>query len=298
MPFEDFFAGLDKLFSKNDIYSAEDYIAQHLDIARKNEDTHYQLAVLNEQIGYYRSLSRFSEALMAGKQAMQLIAAPAFAGSIAAATTMLNLATALRAGGRTEEALELYRKTCEIYTSTLETSDPRWAALYNNMAQALMANHNSKAALDYLHKAINILKRTQENRAELATTHSNIALLYISFDNKKAAAVHLQAAISVFDKLDYDDVHYPAALAAMAQLMYLNKNYSGAVAHYRLALKKTEDIFGQNADYARICRNCARICALTGMSVEAEKLTNTAQAVESKLNSANSALKGDSYARL
>lgn len=144
-----------------------------------------------------------------------------------------------------------------------------------------MASGDRKTALVYLHKSLAILKTSQENCAELATTYSNIALIYMSLGNNEAAASHLQAAMSGFEALGYDDVHYPAALAAMAQLMYIKGNYSGAVEQYRLALNKIEAVFGQNADYALICRNCARACSMTGMWVEAGELVQRAQAVES-----------------
>jgi tetratricopeptide (TPR) repeat protein len=287
MKLEDFFSGLDTLFAQKDIAAAEGYLAHHLEEARNCGNTGYQLAVLNEQAGLYRTLSRFPQAFMAGEQAMAIISAPDFTDRISAATTMLNVATALRAGGRITEALEMYGTVNEIYAAALDANDARRAALYNNMAQACMINGDKKTALEYLHKSLAILETSQENGAELATSHSNIALLYMSLGNNDAAATHLQAAMSGFEALGYDDAHYPAALAAMAQLMYIKGNYSGSVEQYRLALNKTEAVFGQNADYARICRNCARACSMAGMQLEAEELEKKAEAVERKLNSVN-----------
>lgn len=287
MQFADFYSGLDSLFSQKDIAVVEEYLAHHLEAARNSGNTRYQLAVLNEQVGYYRSLSRFSQAFMASEQAMAIISAPDFTDSISAATTMLNTATALRAGGLINEALEMYGQVDEIYSTTLETADARQAALYNNMAQALATNGDKKTALVYFQKSLAILETIQENRAELATAHSNIALINMSLGSNEAAATHLQAAMSGFEALGYDDAHYPAALAAMAQLMYIKGNYFGAAEQYRLALNKIEAVFGQNVDYAITCRNCARACLMAGMEAEAEELAHRAQAVENKLNSVN-----------
>lgn len=287
MELADFYAGLDSLFSQKNIAAAENYLACHLTAAKNCGNAAYQLAVLNEQIGYYRSLGQFPEAFTACEQAMAIIAGPDFTDSIAAATTMLNTATALHAGGRSSEALEMYGEVEKIYAATLADIDPRQAALYNNMAQAWAGSGDKKTAFAYLHKSLAILNTAQENCAELATTHSNIALLYMSFSNNEAAAVHLQAALSGFETLGYNDPHYPAALAAMAQLLYLQENYTGAVEQYRLALNKIEAVFGQNADYARTCRNCAHACSMAGMWVEAGELIQKAQAVESKLSTAS-----------
>ncbi|KYZ78152.1 hypothetical protein AXX12_00990 [Anaerosporomusa subterranea] len=288
MQFDDFYSGLDSLFAQKDLSAAEWYLARHLEAAKNCGDTSYQLAVLNEQAGYYRNLSQFSQAFTACEQAMAIISAPDFTDNIAAATTMLNAATALHVGGRSSEALEMYGEVEKIYSATLDDTDPRRAALYNNMAQVWAASGDKKTAFVYLHKSLAILKTSQEHCAELATTHSNIALLYMSLGNNEAAATHLQAALSGFEALGYDDPHYPAALAAMAQLLYLQENYAGAVEQYRLALNKIETVFGQNADYARTCRNCAHACSMAGMWVEAGELIQKAQAVESKLNAVNS----------
>ena len=292
MNLEDFFSGLDNLFAQKDLAAAESYLASHLEEAKNCGNTGYQLTVLNEQAGLYRTLSRFPQAFAACAQAMAIISAPDFTDNISAATTMLNVATSLRAGGRIAEALELYVKVDELYAVVLETGDSRRAALYNNMAQALSASGDKKTALEYLHKSLAILETSPENAAALATTHSNIALTSMSLGNNETAESHLQAAMSGFESLGYDDVHYPAALAAMAQLMYLKKNYSGSVEKYRLALKKTEAVFGQNADYALICRNCARACSMAGLWIDAGEMEKKAEAVESRLNSVNAPVQG------
>lgn len=287
MNLKDFFCGLDSLFSQKNLPAVENYLHQHLEIAKKAGDTCYQLAVLNEQVGYYRSLSLISQALTAGEQAMAIISAPDFTENIATATTMLNVATALRAGGHNIKALELYGKVNIIYSAALASDDTRRAALYNNMAQALMATGDIKAALASLHKALTILELSQEACAETATTHSNIALLYMSLGNNETAAAHLQAALSGFETLGYDDAHYPAALAAMAQLMYIEKKYPDAIKYYHLALNKNASVFGENADYARICRNCARVYSMSKLPKQAEAMLKKAQAVEISLKAAN-----------
>ena len=287
MNLEDFFSGLDSLFAQKDIAAVENYLAHHLEAAINCGNTDYQLAVLNEQAGYYRNLSRFSQAFAACEQAMALISAPEFTDTISAATTMLNVATSLHAGGRVIEALEMYGTVDGIYAASLDANDPRRAALYNNMAQACMSNGDKQTALGYLRRSLTILKTSQENCAELAITHSNIALIFMSVGSNDTAATHLQAAVSGFEALGYDDAHYPAALAAMAQLMYINGSYSDAVKQYRLALNKIEAIFGQNVDYAITCRNCARACLMAGMYAEANKLVQMALCVESKMNSIN-----------
>ena len=73
----------------------------------------------------------------------------------------------------------------------------------------------------------------------------------------------------------------------MAQLLHVKKDYAGAVEQYRLALAKTEALCGHNANYALICRNCARACSMAGLWTEAGELERKAEAIEYRLNSAN-----------
>ena len=287
MNLSDFFEGLDSLFARKELASVDEYLSSHLVLAQGCGNVAYQLAVLNEQVGYYRSLGRFAQSLTAAEQAMVIISAPDFTDGTTAATTMLNVATALRASGNIDDAMDMYEKVCEVYVKHLEENDPRLAALYNNMSQALMAGGNREAALNYLHKSLAILASSPEHRPELATTHSNIAVLYIALNNNQAAETHLQAAMSIFESLDYDDAHYPAALAAMAQLLHIKADYHGAVEYYRLALDKTAAIFGKNIDYARICRNCARAYSLLEMSTEADELLQQASEIDNKLRAAS-----------
>ena len=287
MNLEEFFSGLDHLFAKKDFAAVENYLAHHLEAAINYGNTGYQLAVLNEQAGYYRNRSRVAQAFAACEQAMAIISAPEFSDPVSAATTMLNVATSLNAGGRVAEALEMYGTVEGIYAASLDAHDPRRAALYNNMAQACMSSGDQHNALEYLHKSLEILKKSREHGSELPTTHSNIALLYLSTGDDETAATHLQAALSGFEALGYDSPHYPAALAAMAQLLHVKKDYSGAVEQYRLALAKTEALFGHNANYALLCRNCARACSMAGLWTEAGELERKADAIENRLNAAN-----------
>lgn len=282
-----FFSGLDELFAQKKLPAAEEYLKNHLAAAKKAEDCNYELAVLNELVGYYRSLSRIPEALEAGKQAQKIIFSPDFKDRIAAATTMLNIATALRAGGSYTEALEMYEKVENIYSLELIPGDSRFAALYNNMAQAQTANGDNDAAIERLQAALSIVEAVNNRSPEAATTHSNIALLYLKSGNKEAAAKHLQSSLSTFESLGFDDPHYPAALAASAQLLYLNGDYLKAAEQYARALEKNTAVFGTNADYVRICKNCAQAYSMAGETSEAEKMLQKARSAAEKLNHAN-----------
>ncbi|MBO7377514.1 MAG: tetratricopeptide repeat protein, partial [Clostridia bacterium] len=105
--------------------------------------------------------------------------------------------------GRTDEALDLYRKTREIYEKYLGPCDYRLGSLYNNMGLALFAKKDYAAALALYEKALEIMKILPDCEGEQAVTHLNIAdLLYATEgaeESEKAVSFRLDEAEKAFD---------------------------------------------------------------------------------------------------
>lgn len=89
----------------------------------------------NEQIGYYRSISNYEEALKISKEMLELVKELGLQESEAHGTTLLNAATAYRAAGMCEKAIAMYRAAEQIFKN-LGIQDERLAGLYNNMSMA------------------------------------------------------------------------------------------------------------------------------------------------------------------
>ena len=69
----------------------------------------------NEQIGYYRSISNYEEALKISKEMLELVKELGLQESEAHGTTLLNAATAYRAAGMCEKAIAMYRAAEQIF---------------------------------------------------------------------------------------------------------------------------------------------------------------------------------------
>lgn len=62
MNIEEFFGQLDEYFQKNELEQVEPYLVRNLEEAKEAEDYASYIAVGNEMIGFYRSVSEFRKA--------------------------------------------------------------------------------------------------------------------------------------------------------------------------------------------------------------------------------------------
>ena len=111
-------------------------------------------------------------------QALEQIEKLEMAGSAEHGTTLVNAATALRAAGAYQAALEKYREAEQIYTDCLPAGDARFAGLYNNMSMAYEKEHAHEEALDALQKALAVILQTADAKEETAATYTNLSELY------------------------------------------------------------------------------------------------------------------------
>ena len=91
-------------------------------------------------------------------------------------TTLVNAATALRAAGQYEAALEAYREAEQIYSICLPSEDARFAGLYNNMSLAYERQNAHEEALSCLQKALSVILQTADAKEESAAYFAPIKL--------------------------------------------------------------------------------------------------------------------------
>ena len=147
MNIEKFFEQLDEYFQKNELDQVEPYLVRSLEDAKETEDYAAYIAVGNEMIGFYRSVSKFRQAFDIAEDVLLLMEELQLGGSEHFATTLLNTATAYRAAGNAEQAYQYYRQALQIYAGLLPEGDYRFAGLYNNMSILLeQMGRNEEAA--------------------------------------------------------------------------------------------------------------------------------------------------------
>lgn len=258
MNIDDFFRQLDEYFRKNELDKAEPFLVGSLEQAKETEDYAAYIAVGNEMIGFYRSVSMFRKAFDIAEDVLLLMEELQLETSEHFATTLLNTATAYRAAGEMQQAYKYYQQALQIYKGLLPKGDYRFAGLYNNMSILLEQMGENEEAVKLLKEALAIVEKLEDSRAEQATTLTNLALLYFKLDKAKKAAAALNEALRIFEEegnAEETDAHYSAALAGVGEAYYRMGDYANSLASYEKALIEVEKHFGKNQSYGVLCEN-------------------------------------------
>lgn len=208
---------LDGLLAEQKREEAESYMLAQTQLALQEGDLSTVLTLLNELVGFYRSVGKHEQALGMAAQAVKLLEQIGMKGTVPYATTLLNMATAFRAAGKPNEALILYEQTKEIYEEQLDENDYRVAGLYNNWSGALEQSERYEDALACLNKAKAIIETFSDKQIDLATTLTNMAGVQAKMGNWKQAKISCRNALDLFEAQG-DSYHSSGARQLWEQL--------------------------------------------------------------------------------
>lgn len=251
--------GLDQLFASHRIGDVESYLITHMEQAKEEEDFHCYITLLNEMIGFCRDTSQYEKAVSYCKLVEQEIRNQHLEGSVAHATTLLNIANAYRAASLLEESMENYNKVFPIYDKVLEKTDFRYASLYNNLSLLYQEMNDYEKACECLQSALGIVTLYEEARIELAVTHTNLAMSLLKLGKDKEAEEHLKTAFAIFEEDEDKDYHYSAALSAMSQLQYKQGDIESAIFYGEQALVEIERNVGRTKAYEVVLENISKM---------------------------------------
>lgn len=111
----------------------------------------------------------------------------------------------MRAAGQYEEAEQLYRQALDAATSAFSPTDRRLAALHNNMSMLYSETGRLNQAKRELEQALDLLEQSSPDASadiDVASTHTNLALLLLQMDRYWASDAHTACPESV-DNLPY-----------------------------------------------------------------------------------------------
>lgn len=175
---------LDKFLETNDVEGAEAHLTKWLEKAREGKDKAGELTVLNEMMGFFRSIGKEKEGLDSVKEGLALLESMDLKESVTAGTTWINAATTLKAFGRAGEAMPLYEKAWRAYNGNLDPGDYRFAGLSNNMALAYVDMGDYIRAGKYYQAAMDIMKKLPGGTMEMAVTYVNLACMYDAWGHR------------------------------------------------------------------------------------------------------------------
>ena len=111
---------LDQYFASGQTTEVEPFLIKNITLSLSDNQADIALALLNELIGYYRSVTRYEDAIVITKKANELVHHMGLQDTISHATTLLNGATAYRSAGEYDVALAMYHVVERIYHEQLD----------------------------------------------------------------------------------------------------------------------------------------------------------------------------------
>lgn len=241
---------LDGLFQRGEYAQVEAFLQRHIRQAEDENDKGTALSLLNELMGYYRSLSRHADALAASQKALGMLEAMGLKDSIHYATTLLNAATAYRADGQTQKAIGLFEQVGRLFVALRVQDAYLVATLYNNLAMAWQEAGDHARAIQFLEAALPISQARTGAELDVAVSLTNLALSRLRLGQLGEAHAALREAVQLFESQPRHSGHYSAALAALAEVHYKQGRAPEAVDLYERALAEIEARYGRNQNYA------------------------------------------------
>jgi tetratricopeptide (TPR) repeat protein len=166
---------VDDYMSRRDYAGVERHLLYWLEEARLGRDQKGELMIRNELVGHYRKTGERGKSLAQAKEAIGLLDAIGFEGSISAGTTYVNAATAYQAFGEYETAIAIFEKARAVYESIPSVKPALLGGLYNNMGLTLVSLGRFDAANALYQKALQTMEKAPNGVLEQAITYLNMA---------------------------------------------------------------------------------------------------------------------------
>lgn len=252
--------GLDVLFSRKEMEKAEEYLQRHLKAFMEKGDASAVITIVNELIGFYRSMGEHEKSTFYCEQIVSFMQMCKLKGTVPYATTLLNAATAYRAAGNAAIALEYYMQVEIIYKEQLDSKDYRFAGLYNNLSLLYEERADYEKAAEALEKALEIIPLYgEQTRMELATTYTNLAACYLKWEKMQKAELYAKKAQETFAEAGKKDYHYGALLTLLGELAWKREDYQLATANYEKALQSVWLNMGRGKTYDNIAERLKQV---------------------------------------
>lgn len=230
------------------------------------------IAILNELACFYRGVSRFDECIDAFTRLKKEMEDCDLTGTDNYALVTLNLAGAHRLMGKYDEALAAFDEAGRILAANGKNDPYSLSSLYNNKGLVYQDKRDFAQAVAHFEKALELMPRTEENRAEVATALNNLAMAAWNSGDRAKAEASLDKAIDIFKDLDGGmNPHYAGALNTKAIFTFNKGDYAAAAALFEQAVEKTKLVFGENREYVIGCRNCAAAWEKAGNEEKAKE---------------------------
>ncbi|MBR2572648.1 MAG: tetratricopeptide repeat protein [Clostridia bacterium] len=182
---------VDACMGRGDFAGAEKALLYWLGEARAGNDLRGELMVQNELVGHYRKTGDREKFLQSAGEALRLMKALEFEGTISAATAYVNIATAYSAFGENERALPLFERAESVYRQCPAADRALLGGLFNNMGLALAALGRYDEAFRRYESALEAMGGVPGGEPEMAVTCLNMADAVAARDGMEAGEAEI-----------------------------------------------------------------------------------------------------------
>lgn len=247
---------LDTFFDQGQLERIEPFLKEKYEQACAEGDDAAALSLLNEQIGFYREMTKREDAWSTAEKILHLIEKAGFEGTLSEATSLVNVATAYRFLGDYRESEKLYEKVAVLYKGLLEPGDMLWASLYNNSSILYNAMGDYEKSKEKLLQALAIVENVPGHELKTAITLTNLGQAYFELQDFKQAEEALHRAEMLFEKFsEKKDSHYCGCANALGALYHVLGQNETAVHYYEEALLNIYETAGVTDNYHTIYEN-------------------------------------------
>lgn len=166
---------VDAYMSRRDYDGVERHLLYWLEEARLGHDRKGELMIRNELAGHYRKVQNKEKAFESAAEALRLLDAIGFSGSISEGTAYTNIATVYNAFGENERSLRLFEKARAVYEAIPTLNPALLGGLYNNMALTHVALGQYADAYALYERALETMGKVENGVLEQAITYLNMA---------------------------------------------------------------------------------------------------------------------------
>lgn len=235
---------LDEYLGRNDYSAGLRHLEYWVAEADSSGDKRAKLTLLNETAGLCRKIGNEEKGMAAVDALVKLIEELGVERTVSGATSYLNAATALKAFGQTERAIELYSRVLPVYETLLEKEDSRLAAFYNNFAISLVDVEDYNVAEEFFNKALKIVENKENGKLEQAMTYLNLADLKASQKGLEDACEDIENYLTKAENLLFSEsVEHNSYYAFVADKCAPSFDYYGYFLTAQKLKKLSEEIY-------------------------------------------------------
>eukprot|EP00755_Sulcionema_specki_P032335 Sspe_Gene.19699::Locus_7192_Transcript_1_1_Confidence_1.000_Length_1253::g.19699::m.19699 len=173
------------------------------------------------------------------------------------ATPLINLGLLYFKQGRSEEALQCYRRAQKLLEKQYCTDRMAVADLYHNMAVVFDSQDQLQSALQYYAKSLRIRERfepTREQQLLLAVTKENVAMIWRDQDNQQEAMKMMNTVLPIRKKFNGAlSAEYGNSLFNMGLLCFDLGRVNSALSYLSKCLNIRRQVLGPDSQQTRIC---------------------------------------------